>query len=103
MRIVRTRMVSAWWELAGGRLHSLVAEPAREGVPVVLVHGMVIASRYMIPTAERLAESFPIWVPDLPGYGKSYKPWPILSVAGLADALAEFVETARLGRAHWVG
>ena len=70
---------------------------------MVLVHGMVVSSRYMVPTAERLAPLCNVYAVDLPGYGKSAKPAKVLSLAELADALAGWMQAAGLERAHLVG
>lgn len=69
---------------------------------IVLVHGMVISSSYMVPTAERLAPLSRVYAVDLPGYGKSYKPWPILRLPQLAEALAAWMDSLTLPRAHLV-
>ncbi len=77
-------------------LHALVSRAAAaDAHPVVLVHGLGISSRHMLPTAERLDDEFRVLVPDLPGYGRSGKPSPSLTLAGLADALELWL--ARLG------
>jgi 2-hydroxy-6-oxonona-2,4-dienedioate hydrolase len=71
--------------------------------PVILVHGMVVASSYMVPLAERLAPDFPVYVPDLPGYGDSDKPDRTLSLVELADAISGFMDAARLARSALIG
>lgn len=68
------------------------------GLPVVLVHGLVVSSRYMVPTAERLAPFRPVYAPDLPGFGRSAKPKKTLTVSELAGALRAFLAGNRLGR-----
>jgi 2-hydroxy-6-oxonona-2,4-dienedioate hydrolase len=70
---------------------------------VVLVHGLVVSSRYMVPTAERLAPHHWIFAPDLPGFGKSEKPPQALDVAGLSDALSAWMGEFGLERAALVG
>ena len=60
--------------------------------PVVLVHGQVISSRYMVPTAELLAPEFRVFAPDLPGFGLSGKPKRVLTVPELADALTGWMK-----------
>lgn len=40
---------------------------------VVLVHGLVVSSRYMVPTLKRLARDYRVYAPDLPGFGESEK------------------------------
>ena len=70
---------------------------------VVLVHGLVVSGRYMVPTAERLSHSYGVFVPDLPGFGKSDKPARALNVSELADALDAWMEAAGIERAVLVG
>jgi pimeloyl-ACP methyl ester carboxylesterase len=69
---------------------------------VVLVHGLVISSRYMVPTAEQLAYLCRVYAVDLPGYGKSYEPKTVLSLSELADALAGWMTVLGLAKAHLV-
>ena len=70
---------------------------------VVLVHGLVVSSRYMVPTAERLAPNCRVFAPDLPGFGRSEKPPRVLDVAGLSDALSAWMGEVGLERAALVG
>jgi len=72
-------------------------------VPVVLVHGLVVSSRYMIPLGERLAEWTHVYAPDLPGFGKSDHPQRPLNIAGLADALAGWMRATSIARAALIG
>ena len=75
-----------------------------EGRPaVVLVHGLVVSSRYMVPAAERLAAHYRVYVPDLPGFGKSDRPPRALSVAELSGALDAWAREVGLGRVALVG
>ncbi len=76
--------------------------PARENPPIVLVHGLVIAGAYLYPLAALLAPKARVYVPDLPGYGFSAASHT-LSVAGLADALAAFLDARGIVRAQCVG
>ncbi|MGQ0751733.1 MAG: alpha/beta fold hydrolase [Betaproteobacteria bacterium] len=70
---------------------------------VILVHGVVISSRYMLPTAERLAPLCRVFAVDLPGYGKSFKPTVTLSIPELADALADWMNAIGIEKGHLVG
>jgi 2-hydroxy-6-oxonona-2,4-dienedioate hydrolase len=70
---------------------------------VVLVHGLVISSLYMAPTAERLAPFLPVIAPDLPGFGLSDKPRRVLNVSGLAGALLEWMVACELTQVVLVG
>jgi pimeloyl-ACP methyl ester carboxylesterase len=65
----------------------------------VLVHGLVVSSRYMLPLAEVLARWFDVYAPDLPGFGRSEKPPRAFDVPELADALARWLDTQRIARA----
>lgn len=67
--------------------------------PVVLVHGLLVSSRYMVPLARRLAAWYPVLVPDLPGWGRSSKPRRALSVRELADVLVDWLDTVGVQRA----
>jgi 2-hydroxy-6-oxonona-2,4-dienedioate hydrolase len=91
-----------WTDTAAGVMHARVGGDSTRGEPVVLVHGMVISSRYMVPTALELAPLCPVYAVDLPGYGDSIKPRAILGLADLADALAFWMDAMRFPCAHLV-
>lgn len=71
--------------------------------PVILVHGLGMSSRYMIPLAQHLAPHLRVYAPDLPGFGLSDKPRQALTVRELADALAAWMHEIGLDRAAFVG
>jgi pimeloyl-ACP methyl ester carboxylesterase len=77
--------------------------PANGRLPVVLVHGLVISSRYMEPLAAILGRHFRVLAPDLPGFGESDKPRHVLDVDELADALALWLEANGIARAAFIG
>jgi pimeloyl-ACP methyl ester carboxylesterase len=54
---------------------------ARAGVPVVLVHGLAVSHRYLVPTALPLARRHPVYLPDLPGFGLTDRPARAYGVA----------------------
>lgn len=92
----------------GYRIHARVpsAQPESDvaGDPVVLVHGLGVSSRYMVPTLRELASSsVPVFAPDLPGFGRSDKPRHVLSLAELADSLAAWMSAQSIGRAVLLG
>ncbi|WP_286158983.1 alpha/beta hydrolase [Methylobacterium sp. Leaf456] len=72
-------------------------------MPVILVHGLGMSSRYMIPLAGHLAPHLRVYAPDLPGFGLSDKPSRALTVRQLADALAAWMHKVGLQRAAFVG
>jgi len=57
----------------------------------------------MVPTAVRLAPYYHVYLPDLPGFGKSAKPSHILTVPELADALADWMQAMELPPAVLLG
>jgi pimeloyl-ACP methyl ester carboxylesterase len=69
----------------------------------VLVHGLGVSSRYMIPTARLLGREYRVYAPDLPGSGRSDRPRRILDIDGLADALAGWMRAVGLADAILVG
>ena len=71
--------------------------------PVVMVHGLAMSSWYLTPLAQRLAPICRVYVPDLPGFGRSENPPHILTIAGMADALAGWMCAVGLERAVILG
>lgn len=97
------RFESRWVVVGGLRVHARMSlSPVPLGPPVVLVHGLVVASTYLMPTAARLAERFRVFVPELPGFGRSERPKRPLSMSGLADALAGWMDAMDLARAAFL-
>jgi 2-hydroxy-6-oxonona-2,4-dienedioate hydrolase len=95
---------SQWTKIPGGTIHYRAVSAAADEFPVVfLIHGLIVSSRYMVPTAERLAPFCRVYAPDLPGYGKSYKPGKVLTLSELADALADWMDVLEMANAHLVG
>lgn len=100
------QLVSTWTPVHGLRVHAYrsvgVSAP---GTPtVVLVHGVAVSSRYLVPLAEHLAPRARIYLPDLPGYGRSDRPPERdLDVPELADALLAWIERVGLERPHLIG
>jgi 2-hydroxy-6-oxonona-2,4-dienedioate hydrolase len=95
------RTIKSRWTCVGGlRMHARVTtSPVESAAPiVVLVHGVGVASPYFVPTAEQLAPHFQTFAIDLPGFGRSGKPSHTLSIAELADALADWLRAEGLER-----
>jgi 2-hydroxy-6-oxonona-2,4-dienedioate hydrolase len=96
---------SIWMKVNGASMH---ARRSENSVPpsastVVLVHGLSVSSGYMVPTAVRLAPYYHVYLPDLPGFGKSAKPSHILTIPELADALADWMQVMGLPPAVLLG
>ncbi len=77
---------------------------AGEGVPVVLVHGLAMASEYWVRTGPPLAAAgFRVLAPDLPGFGESTGPEGGLPVSRQAIALRRWAREMGIGPAVYVG
>lgn len=93
-------VASAWTRVRACRLYTRVWRGSRaDASAVVLVHGIGVSGRYLIPTGNELASSFRVLGPDLPGWGRSEKPERALTLAELADVLVEWMSAVRLARA----
>jgi 2-hydroxy-6-oxonona-2,4-dienedioate hydrolase len=93
-----------WLEADGFHLYTRLGTGSPADAPaVVLVQGMVVSSRYMIPLLEKLAPYFRVYAPDLPGYGRSQKVPHALSPSELADVLVALLDAAGLEQACFVG
>jgi 2-hydroxy-6-oxonona-2,4-dienedioate hydrolase len=95
------RVESRWIQVADLLMHMRVST---EKVPVdaltiVLVHGVGVSSRYMVPLARHLALHYQVYAPDLPGFGKSAKTSKVLNIAELSDALYEWMQVMQLEQA----
>ena len=69
----------------------------------MLVHGLGVSGRYLVPTAERLASFCTVYVPDLPGFGRSARPDRALDIPELADSLAAWMQTSGISTACLLG
>lgn len=86
----------------GVRTHYRAAATAG-GVPVVLLHGLAVSHRYLMPTARALAAHHPVYVPDLPGFGLSGKPSVVYGPAEHAEHVAALLEQLAIGPACVLG
>ncbi|HLX51395.1 MAG TPA: alpha/beta hydrolase [Streptosporangiaceae bacterium] len=83
--------VSRWHTVDGLRLHALEWDGG-PGTPVVLLPGLVTASRSMVPLARALAgHGIHPWIPDPPGFGYSDKPRRALSLRDEAKLIAQWL------------
>lgn len=95
-----------WTVVKRWRLFVRSAGPVeqRAQTPVfVLIHGLLISSRYMVPTAERLARMYPVYALDLPGFGKSADPAQVLTIEQLSDAIIAWLDVMELPQAIFLG
>jgi 2-hydroxy-6-oxonona-2,4-dienedioate hydrolase len=101
----RRALHSEWQVVDGLRMHARVARHAEDAAAtaLVFVHGWGVSGSYFRPTAERLAATHDVHVPDLPGHGRSATPSRAPGIGGLSDALIGWMAAAGLARAVLVG
>jgi pimeloyl-ACP methyl ester carboxylesterase len=88
---------SCWRRVQGVEIHDRASLAVPDSpLPVVLVHGLAVSHRYLMPLAAKLAGHHPVHVVDLPGFGLSGRPGRVLDVAEHADQLAGWLEAAGL-------
>ncbi len=75
---------------------------AGAGEPMILVHGLGVSGTYFLRAGHLLSLHFHVFIPDMPGSGRSAKPWHVLNTCELADTLAAWSSASNLGPAHWV-
>ncbi len=98
------RLRNVWTVVKGLRWYARVGGPEAPGrMPVVLVHGLSLSGRSLIPIARRLRVEYPVYIPDLPGFGRSAKPSRSLDVHELAEALLGWLDAFGLERVALVG
>jgi pimeloyl-ACP methyl ester carboxylesterase len=74
------------------RLHVRHRVISGTATPCVLLHGLAVSHRYLMPTAGLLGPRS-VYVPDLGGFGLSDKPGTALDVGGHADLIAALLDT----------
>lgn len=104
MKEPKGQLRSLWTRTEGLRIYSRTSEkPVPGRLPVVLVHGYGVSSRYLVPIARRLAAERSVYLPDLPGHGRSEDPGWTLTVPELASVLYEWMDAIGLDRVVLLG
>lgn len=99
-----TTLAERWTRVDGVDVFYRESPDPSEGRPAMMhVHGFGLSGRYLLPTAERLADDFHTLVPDLPGFGRSGKSASALDVPDLAHAAARFLDDRGIERVTLVG
>ncbi|GIF01299.1 hypothetical protein Ari01nite_87630 [Paractinoplanes rishiriensis] len=76
-------------------------DPGATAPAWLLLHGLAVSHRYLMPTAAALPGS--VFVPDLPGFGLSGKPAGVLTAEQHAGFVAAWMEAVDLRGAHVLG
>lgn len=80
----------------------IVAEVTGEGMPVVMIHGLGGTSNMFQPQMAALS-SYRVVRLDLPGSGRSPRPFEPLTIEIMSDAVTRAMDGMGVTRAHFVG
>jgi len=75
----------------------------REKPVIVLLHGLGLSSRYMLPLVRELRRSFQVYAPELPGFGHSGKGRVASTVAQQTEELRKWLDAVGIGRVSLFG
>ncbi len=93
-----------WLDTGNARWFARIFSPTRAGgPPIVFVHGVVVSGDYFWPVADALLGDCAMYVPDLPGTGRSRLRTGGWSIPEQAAALAGWMDAHRLTGAVLVG
>lgn len=100
-----SHFVNCWYTVRNFKMFARISmnQQEVERIPIILLHGLGVSGRYMLPTATRLAADYKVFVPDLPGFGGSDKPAHALGVQALADLLSAWLDDLGIGKAVFLG
>jgi 2-hydroxy-6-oxonona-2,4-dienedioate hydrolase len=89
----------------GLRIHSLSTktEQSGGGSPVILVQGLSMSNRYLIPALTTVSAFSNAYAPDMPGFGDSAKPPHVLGPDELSDVLAGWLSAMGIEQAILAG
>jgi 2-hydroxy-6-oxonona-2,4-dienedioate hydrolase len=95
--------IGEWMTIGGETWFARIRPQGDPGMPpVVMIHGLVVSGAYFRPIAALLDDRYAVYVPDLPGHGRSRskRHW---SLASLTTQLAEWMDAHGLSGAVVVG
>lgn len=84
-----------------GRTSATATDPAT--APLVMVHGLGVASRMCRPAAQLLARRRRVLAPDLPGFGRSPAADDVVGPVEHAEVIGRWLEHESLPPVHLVG
>ncbi|HWM17658.1 MAG TPA: alpha/beta hydrolase [Microbacterium sp.] len=97
-------LTDKWTSIDGVDVFYRESPDAPVNSPVMThLHGFGLSGRYLLPTAQLLADEFHTFVPDLPGFGRSGKPTDAMDVPDLAHAAARFLDDRQVEKTSLVG
>jgi pimeloyl-ACP methyl ester carboxylesterase len=96
-------LAGRWTEIDGLEVFYRESTSPPDAPAMMHVHGFGLSGRYLLPTAELLADEFHTLVPDLPGFGRSQGAANALDVPDLAHAAARFLDDRGIEKVTLVG
>ena len=94
----------SWTTVDGNRVYARVAiEPGTPKPSIILLHGVGLSSRYMVPLARHLRATCHVYAPDLPGFGWSGKRRRPPTVREQTDDLSKWMDAVGIPRASLFG
>jgi pimeloyl-ACP methyl ester carboxylesterase len=101
------RLRRAYFECRHGQLHVHNAIPVGGGfdelTTLICLHGATGTGRMFLELSRRLGSSRSIYSPDLPGCGESDAAAAPLTIAGFAEAVADFLDSMRFRQVDLLG
>ncbi len=73
------------------------------GSVVILLHGLGASAEIWLPNIDALAKNHRVFVPDLPGFGRSERPSPSFTPLDYVSFLDDFLEALKIRQASFVG
>jgi pimeloyl-ACP methyl ester carboxylesterase len=98
-----SRLTERWTTIEGVDVFYRESHHPPDAPVMMHLHGFGLSGRYLLPTAEELADEFHILVPDLPGFGRSGNAIEPLTVTELAHSAAAFLDTQGVEKVSLVG
>lgn len=95
--------VAEWMELDDEIWFSRISPVGDPDIPpIVMLHGLVVSGTYFGPVAAYLDDHYRVYVPDLPGYGRSSstRTW---SIPWITSRVADWMDAHELGACVIVG
>jgi len=93
-----------WTTVEGNRVYARVGEAGGAPRPaIVLLHGVGLSSRYMVPLARHLRRHLDVYALDFPGFGWSGKSREPPTVQEQADDLRKWMDAVGLRHASLLG
>ncbi|HEX6954729.1 MAG TPA: alpha/beta hydrolase [Agromyces sp.] len=96
-------LAGRWTEIDGLEVFYRESPSPPDAPAMMHVHGFGLSGRYLLPTAELLADEFHTLVPDLPEFGRSQRAANALDVPDLAQAAARFLDDRGIEKVTLVG